>query len=248
MKRFSISLAITFVFASVFFGITNIPSVFAAYPQAIDDYVNDFAAVIKVGDKERLRKELANLEYQTGTEIAVVTINSTEEYASGLTTFENFATDLFNYWGIGHRAKNNGILILVAMQDRAVRIELGEAYPSSYDELMQNVINNDMLPYFRNGEYSRGIYEGTRGVVEKVTRKVPWYDFYKFHILLAVLGIAFGAIGFSLVRSGKRGWGWFFLTVVGFAFLFLLKWFILGRWRKGFGGGRSSGGGATGRW
>jgi uncharacterized membrane protein YgcG len=59
---------------------------------------------------------------------------------------ESFATNLFNTWGIGDREKSNGFMILVAVHDRRVRIELGSGYSGEMDQVMQRVMNEDMLP------------------------------------------------------------------------------------------------------
>lgn len=246
--RYLLTSTLAIVFCTLLLSFFWVSFVFAGYPQAVDDYVNDFAQVLTHGDHERIRENFQRLEYQTGIEAVVVTIDSTEEYKIEDIAFEHFATNLFNYWGIGDRERNNGILILVAVRDRLVRIELGEGYSPQYGILMEEVVEKDMLPYFRDGEYSRGIYEGSKAVVENVTRQVPWYDFYKFHILLSALSIVFGAVGISLLRSGKKGWGWVFLAMATGIVFFLLKLFVMGKWRKGFKGGKSSGGGASGKW
>lgn len=228
--------------------------IFAVYPQPVDNYVNDFANVLTEADRTVIRNNFSKLEHQTGIEATVVTINSIAEYGTGDAVFEQFATNLFNKWGIGHKEKNNGILILVSIKDRAVRIELGKGYPSLYDAKMKEVIDDVMIPYFKNSEYSRGIYEGSRAVIEKVTREVPWYEFYKIHILIGIGIIFLTAIGISFLKSGKKGWAWAFFVGAGILLLWLFK--LLSSSSKsdgggssgGFGGGSSSGGGASGRW
>ncbi|MDP4009275.1 MAG: TPM domain-containing protein [bacterium] len=240
---------LTTTFFSVLAGsVAGVNTAFAFYPEAIDDYVNDFAGVVSTPDGERIQQNLRSLEYQTGIEMVVVTINSTEEYNTGDGTIENFATSLFNYWGIGHRDENNGVLILVAVHDRAVRVELGEGYSSRYNSLMAAIIEEEMLPWFQESAYSRGIYEGSRAIIEEITKPVPWYVYYQLHILLGILSVISGLVGISLLRSGKKGWGWAFLALAGTLLFVVLKKLLFGMLRSGFGGGRSSGGGATGRW
>jgi uncharacterized membrane protein YgcG len=136
------------------------------YPQPTDKYVNDYAKVITSSDEKSIRTMLADLEAQTGIEATVLTINSIYDYDTDDKTIESFATNLFNTWGIGDREKNNGFMILVAVDDRRVRIELGSGYSSEMDQAMQRVINEDMLPYFRQADYSQGIYEGTRAGID----------------------------------------------------------------------------------
>jgi len=218
------------------------------YPEPTDDYVNDYAGVLNKPDAESIYKMFKDLEYQTGIEAVIVTINSINDYDTGENTIESFATNLFNTWGIGHKKENNGVLILVAVKDRNCRIELGAGYGKKYDSAMKQIIDEKMIPYFKTNDYSRGIYEGARGVIEKVTKKVSWFSFYKWHILIAILIIVCIFAGISCMRSGKKGWGWAFFVAAGILIFFLFKMIAKGKSSSGFGGGSSFGGGASGSW
>jgi uncharacterized protein len=218
------------------------------YPDYKDDYINDFAKVISKTDYDAIHNMLKDLEYKTGIELVVVTINSRYDYDTNDPTIENFAKNLFNYWGVGHKKPNNGVMLLVAIENREVRIQLGGGYPKMYDNIMKKVIDNNIIPYFKNNEYSRGIYEGCRGIIEKVTKKVSWFAFYKWHIILGILFLAFLLSGINFLKQGKKGWGFVFLSIAGIILIFLLKMLFSGKSRSGFGGGSSFGGGATGRW
>lgn len=200
------------------------------YPAAADDYLNDFAGVLNKPDSEAIRKMFKDLEYKTGVEVVAVTINSINDYNTGDSTLESFATKLFNTWGIGHKKENNGVLILVAVKDRKCRIELGRGYGNRYDSAMKQVIDENMTPYFKTGEYSRGIFEGSRAVIEKITRKVSWFSFYKWHLLIGVVIIVCIFAGFSCMRSGKKGWGWAFFAAAGVLIFFLFRMLASGSW------------------
>ncbi len=218
------------------------------YPAHTDDYVNDFAGVLNKPDSEAIRKMFKELEQKTGIEAVAVTINSINDYNNGDATLESFATNLFNSWGIGHKKENNGVLILMAVKDRKCRIELGRGYGKLYDPAMKQVIDENMLPYFKDGDYSRGIFEGSRAVIGKVTEKVSWLSFYKWHILIGGLIIVCIFAGISCMRAGKTGWGWAFFAAVGVLFFFLFSLLMSGKSSGGFGGGSSFGGGASGSW
>ena len=218
------------------------------YPDPIDDYINDFAKVINKADYEQIHKMLKDLEYQTGIELVVVTINSRYDYDTNDMNIESFGKNLFNYWGVGHKKPNNGVMLLVAIEDRELRIQLGGGYPKMYDKIMKGVIDNNIVPYFKNNEYSRGIFEGCRSIIEKVTKKVSWFSFYKWHIILGVLFFIFLIAGINFLKQGKKGWGWVFLSIAGIILIFLLKMLLSGKSKSGFGGGSSFGGGATGSW
>lgn len=220
----------------------------AGYPKPADDYVNDFAGVLNKPDSEAIQKMFKTLEKKTGIEAVVVTINSISDYNKTDVTLESFATNLFNSWGIGHKKENNGVLVLVAVKDRKCRIELGRGYGRIYDAAMKQVIDENMLPYFKADEYSRGIFEGSRGVIEKITQKVSWYSFYKWHLLVGGLVIVCLFAGISCMRTGRTGWGWAFFAAAGMLIFFLFSLLASGKSSGGFGGGSSFGGGASGSW
>jgi uncharacterized membrane protein YgcG len=144
-----------------------------SYPPARDSYVNDYAGVISQQDVQKIQTMLADLKAQANIHASVLTINSIQDYPTGDETIESFATHLFNTWGIGDKATNKGVLILVAVKDRKVRIELGTGHESRYNTAMKEVIDEYMLPAFKKSEYSRGIYEGTRAVMAKLTGVQP---------------------------------------------------------------------------
>src|SRR5262245_43430461 len=136
------------------------------YPKAKDLYVNDFAKLLTANDRGAIRTALVKLRDDTGVHAVVATIQTVHGYGTGDQTFESFATNLFNKWGIGDRQRNDGVLILVAVKDRKVRIELGSGYGSGYNAQMQGVIDQQMLPHFKEKNYSLGILEGTDSVVQ----------------------------------------------------------------------------------
>ncbi len=143
------------------------------YPEPVDLYVNDFAGLLTPEHASAIRSLFADLRSDTGIEAVVVTIGSIHDYPTGDATLESFATNLFNTWGVGDKAKNNGVMILVAVRDREVRIEVGTGYESTLNAAMQAAIDEHMLPAFRRNDYSRGIYDGARAVVHELTGQWP---------------------------------------------------------------------------
>lgn len=128
--------------------------------------VNDFAEVLEAGQRAALETQLAELEQATSTEVAVVTMRTL-----GDRTVEDYATDLFNTWGIGKKDRDNGVLILVVVQDRYMRIEVGYGLEGILpDGLAGEVIRDTFLPRFRNDDYRAGLLEGTARVIEIVRR------------------------------------------------------------------------------
>ena len=143
------------------------------YPEPVDPYVNDFARLLTPEHASAIRSLFSDLKRDTGIEAVVVTIGSIHDYPTGDATIESFATNLFNTWGVGDKAKNNGVMILVAVNDRKVRIEVGAGYESTLNAAMQEVIDEHMLPAFRRDDYSRGIYDGARAVIHELTGQWP---------------------------------------------------------------------------
>lgn len=128
--------------------------------------VNDFAEVFDPAQRATLETQLADLERATSAEVAVVTMRTL-----GDRTVEDYATDLFNTWGIGKKDRDNGVLILVAVQDRAMRIEVGYGLEGILpDGLAGAVIRETFLPRFRADDYRTGLLEGTARVIEIVRR------------------------------------------------------------------------------
>lgn len=145
----------------------------AGYPPDNDRYVNDYAGVLTPEDAASIRTLFIQFERERGVRVVLLTIGSISDYDTPDTSIEAFATHLFNTWGIGDRQKDNGVLILFAMSDRKVRIEVGSGYGTAMDAPMQRVINESMLPAFKRGQYSSGIVTGAQAVIDTLSGKAP---------------------------------------------------------------------------
>lgn len=218
----------------------------ANYPIAEDEYVNDYANIMDYDGRSELRQTLHDVEYYSGIEITVLTINNYREYSSS--SFETFATALFNDWAIGNMPQNNGVLVLVSIDNKKVRIELGAGYPDHYDEIMQTIIDKQMLPYFKMGNYSLAVNQGVNSIIEAVTEPVSFLEWYKWYILAGIGAVISLIVALKIDREENPG---FFLLLIGLAGLLILWIFRRledGHRSDGFGGGHSTGGGASGSW
>jgi uncharacterized protein len=139
------------------------------YPEWEDVYVNDYADAISAVDEEGLRRLLTDFYDEHGVEMTVLTVDSWRSYGTDDQTVKEFASGLFDAWGVGDATRNDGVLFLVAMDDREVVVEPGAGWDPTYDEGIQNVIDEVIIPYFRNDNYSLGIYEGSRAVIAHLT-------------------------------------------------------------------------------
>ena len=142
------------------------------YPNYQDLYVNDFGAILSSEDETKIRAKLRVLRQADGIEFTVVTITSMQGMGhSG--AIEPFATGLFNYWGIGDANRNDGVLLLVSREDRALRIELGAGYGRSKDAEMKRIVDTVIVPEFRRDDYGAGISHGVDAVITEITGRAP---------------------------------------------------------------------------
>ncbi|MDB9528787.1 TPM domain-containing protein [Oscillatoria sp. CS-180] len=143
------------------------------YPAFQDAYVNDYGNVLTADEVNTARNTLEQFRSQTDIHAVLLTVNSIQDYSTGDQTIESFATNLFNTWGMGDATRNDGILILVAPGDRKVRIELGSGYEASDDAIAQSIIDQQMLPHFRNGQINRGTLAGVDAVISRFNPDTP---------------------------------------------------------------------------
>lgn len=124
--------------------------------------VNDFANIIEEEDESKLEHILMNYELRTTNQLVVVTIPSLEGE-----DIENYSIRLAEKWKIGQKGLDNGIIILVAMKERKIRIEVGYGLESKVtDAIASKIIRDYIVPYFRKGDYTLGIYEGVSKIIE----------------------------------------------------------------------------------
>jgi uncharacterized protein len=109
-------------------------------------------------DKARLRHLVEALEQETGAEIAVLMVPHVDDP-------EQFATTYFNHVGIGKREHNNGVLILVVVDRRRVRIEVGHGLETVVTKgAADRIITDVMAPEFRRGRYGEGVLRGVEAI------------------------------------------------------------------------------------
>ena len=116
-------------------------------------FVNDFAGVLGQGARQQLEERLQAYARETTTEIAIAVLPSL-----GGRTIEEASVRLFEQWRIGKRDKNNGLLIVVAVSDRRVRIEVGYGLEGKVPDAQAGRIIRDIItPPFRQGDYAGGL-------------------------------------------------------------------------------------------
>jgi uncharacterized protein len=141
----------------------------AALPEKPAGYVSDFAGLLEEPAKSALEGLLFRTEQETSAEISVVTVASLDGR-----DIEGYAAELFEKWKIGKKDKDNGVLLLVAPNERKVRIEVGYGLEGVLpDGLAGEIIREQMTPAFKRGDYAAGLLAGTERIVRIVRQEEP---------------------------------------------------------------------------
>jgi len=130
-------------------------------------HVNDYANLISQDQRQRIEAQLTQFERQTGSQVAVLTIDSLEGEA-----IEDYANRVARAWALGQKGKDNGVLLLVARQDRKMRIEVGYGLEPVLTDLQTSVIQNEVIiPYFKRGDFGGGIEAGVNAILNTIQGK-----------------------------------------------------------------------------
>ncbi|WP_114783681.1 TPM domain-containing protein [Botryobacter ruber] len=126
------------------------------FPKPIG-YVNDFENLFTAEQVKKLTEVITLYEQKTTNEIAVITIDSIEPYSD----FNQYAVDLSKSWGVGKSGKNNGLTIVFSSSLKNIRISTGTGTEKILtDELCKSIIDQFMVPKFKEGQYYEGIAIG----------------------------------------------------------------------------------------
>lgn len=139
-----------------------LPIIAGAYfnPGTPSGFISDFAGVLNASQKAQLEEKISANEKETSNEISVAIIKNL-----GGDYIENFSVKLFEDWKIGKTGKDNGVLVLIAVEDRKMRIEVGYGLEGALTDSQSSwIINNIMAPAFRSNDF----YGGIDGAVDKI--------------------------------------------------------------------------------
>ena len=126
--------------------------------------VVDDAGILSDDTKEQLTSMLEQQEKQTGVQVVVATIKSLQGY-----DIDDYGYQLGRKWGIGQKGKDNGVVILVAPNDRKVRIDVGYGNEGVLTDAQSKLIETEiMLPAFKRGDYNGGVLAGTDAVLKAI--------------------------------------------------------------------------------
>ncbi len=137
---------------------------FAAAPKfpALTGRVVDDAGILDASTTSQLTDMLAAHERATGQQLVVVTLSSLQGF-----TIEDYGYQLGRYWGIGQKGKNTGAILIVAPKEHKVRIEVGYGLEGTLtDAISATIIQSDILPNFKRGDFNAGIVAGTSSILK----------------------------------------------------------------------------------
>ncbi|MDR3565385.1 MAG: TPM domain-containing protein [Negativicutes bacterium] len=207
-------------------------------------FVQDYAGVLSGDTKNRIDNLSSQLRAKTKAHVVVVTVKTLDG-----NPISDYALTILRQWGVGDKSLNNGVVMLIAVNDRQSRIEVGYGLEGRLPDAKTGRIQDEyMLPYFQQGDYDHGILNGYLAVATEVAKeynlelktdakpvqhrpavKQSWWDMMPWWLHLAVIA--------GLLLLVAIDWLFF-----GGTFTFL----ILSLFRGGGGGGGSGGGGFGG--
>ena len=142
-----------------------IATAFAINFPSLTGRVVDQANIVEPETRAVLAQKLADLEEKSGIQLVVATVTSLEGQ-----DIEPYANELFRKWQLGEKNKNNGVLLLIAPNERRVRIEVGYGLEGTLtDALSKVIITNAMTPRFKAGNFSEGISRGVDDIITVLT-------------------------------------------------------------------------------
>lgn len=254
----------------LFFGFTLcvIAAIAQDFPERSNTLVTDYTNTLNPADKQRLETKLVAFNDSTSTQIAVVILKSTGSY-----DINDYGVQLLRKWGIGQKDKNNGVLVLVAIGDRKMSIQTGYGAEGALPDIVtQDIIQNDLKPHFKQGDYYGGLDAGTNSIIKamrgeyKAAKKQKQSNggpagFIVIVIIVVILILVFRNRGGGGGRQiiGRRGGAspfWWFLAgnmLGGGGRSGGGDWGGFsggggGGGFGGFGGGSGGGGGSSGSW
>jgi len=220
-------------------------------------YVNDFADVLNATTVEKLTEVSTEVDQKAKAQIAVVTIKTLEG-----DPVEDFANHLFQKWGVGHKATDRGVMVLLATEDHKYWTEVGYGLEPILPDGKVGEFGRNMVPLLRQGDYNGAVLQMAGQIAEVIAQDshVSLDSLANFHA--ATPAAPEGEVHEVHLTKGQIAL-FFFIFLFGIPILFWLL--FLGRGGRGggwggggfggggggfggFGGGSSGGGGAGGGW
>jgi uncharacterized protein len=219
--------------------------------------VTDLTGTLSPDQKAALEAKLRAFERSKGSQVAVLVVPTTQPEA-----IEQYAIRVAEAWKLGRENVDDGAILIVALNDRKLRIEVGYGLEGAMPDAIANrIIDEDIVPEFRRGDYYGGIATGVDRMLRVIegeplpepelsppSRDVPGlFSLLPFLLIFALVGGSvlrriFGRVGGALATGGLIGFlTWLMIGVLGLAILAGFLAFIFSLGGGGPGGGRGSG-------
>ncbi len=220
--------------------------------------VNDFAEIFNASEQQQLNQKLTAYADTTSTQIVVVTVKTLNDEDPAL-----YGAELAQDWGVGQKGKENGLIMLIAVEDRDMTIQNGYGLEEKLTDLNTKlIIDNYITPQFKSGNYYEGVNAGTdqifkllNGTFEGKPNRTSGKDrlpFLPFILIIAIFVIFMARRRGGGGNGGYRGGGGYWIGGMGgnsFGGGGSSGGFGGGGgFSGGFGGGSFGGGGASGSW
>ena len=232
-----------------------LPASALTIPEKPRSYVNDYAGLLSETARQKLEGVLGAFEQETSNQIVVAVFPSLEGEV-----LEDLSIRIADKWKVGTKKNDNGILLLVFRDDHAVRIEVGYGLEGALpDALAGQIIRNEIVPSFRQGDYDGGILNAVNAIVratrgeykaaasaeDPMEKYAPWIFFGIFFYIL--LPIACYGLVLAACIAGLGFPGVFLGIVLVILLAFLRKMMFSSYWGNTFSGrGGGFGGGSLG--
>lgn len=138
------------------------------FPLKNESGLTDNADILTPDQESQIEAVLKELKVQRGIDFHLVTISYVGNYVKDVST-DDYAKLLFKQWEIGTEDRNDGVLLLIAQQDRELRIQLGDSYGSKKNIPMQVIIDHHITPNFKIGNFAVGIQSGVNQIAAEVS-------------------------------------------------------------------------------
>jgi len=172
-------------------------------PAAPQSWVNDYAGVFNGAETSALEQKLNEFEYRSSTQIFIVTVENNGGYPAS-----DLAPRIGEAWGVGQQGKDNGLLVLMDMQDNDVFIATGYGLEEYIPDIIaQRIIQSEMLPNFRNGDFYEGMDAALDVMISLLEGKFTAEEYRKQTSsggAPAIGTIIFMIILFSIIFGGRR--------------------------------------------
>lgn len=250
---------LSFFWVSSLYAAMNLPE-----QQRPPKLVNDFEHIFSASEVVTLETDNVTYEKQTSTQICIVTLASLNGYEPQV-----FATALHRKWGVGQKNLNNGVLILISKAEHKIFISTGQGVQGKLtDGRLQLIINNVIIPSFKQGQYYQGVQDGIEEIKKLLNgefvnnesdTKPSEISIGKLLLIMLIIIIILyllsrggGGGGTIIHRRGYNNYGPsvtdFFPNFGGGGFGGGFGGGSSGGGFGGFGGGSTDGGGAGGSW